>query len=60
MKEIRLIRFKQLRAEYIDRGRTTIWQMVKDKRFPAPVRIGKIGIAWRSDEIRHGLNHEKR
>jgi predicted DNA-binding transcriptional regulator AlpA len=51
MEEIKLIRFKQLRADFVPRGRTTLWQMVRDKQFPAPVRIGKNGIAWRSDEI---------
>jgi prophage regulatory protein len=50
MEEIKLMRFKKLR-ENVALGRTTIWQMVKDGRFPAPVRIGKNGIAWRSDEI---------
>ena len=59
MDETKLLRFKKLR-ERVPLGRTTIWRMVKDERFPAPVRIGKNGIAWRSDEIQKWIENRER
>ncbi len=32
-------------------GKTTIYQYVKDDRFPKPVRLGANKIRWREDEI---------
>jgi prophage regulatory protein len=59
MEETKLLRFKTLR-EYVPSGRTTIWRMVKDGRFPAPVRIGKNGIAWRSDEVQNWIKSREK
>ncbi len=43
-------RWRELRKR-VPFGRTTIWTMVRDKRFPQPYKIGKAAVAWRSDEI---------
>ena len=59
MNETKLLRFKKLR-EYVPRGRTTIWQWVKEGKFPAPVRIGKNGVAWRSDEIQNWIKSREK
>jgi prophage regulatory protein len=32
-------------------SRTTLWRMVRDGRFPAPVKITGYAIAWRADEV---------
>jgi predicted DNA-binding transcriptional regulator AlpA len=30
----------------------TLWRMVKDGRFPAPVKLGPNVTAWRADDVR--------
>ncbi|XHS77118.1 helix-turn-helix transcriptional regulator [Burkholderiaceae bacterium UC74_6] len=32
-------------------GRSTIYRMVADNRFPRPVRIGQRAIAWRRSDL---------
>ena len=32
-------------------GRSTIYRMVADNRFPRPVRIGQRAIAWRQSDL---------
>lgn len=32
-------------------SRSSIYAMIQEGRFPAPVRIGTRGVAWRSEEI---------
>ncbi len=41
-------------------GRTTIWKMCKDNRFPQPYKIGKTVIAWRSDEVLAWISERQR
>jgi prophage regulatory protein len=41
-------------------GRTTIWAMCKEGRFPKPYRIGKLAIAWRSDEVQAWIEARER
>jgi prophage regulatory protein len=36
-------------------SRTTIWRLVKDGAFPAPLVIGRQRVAWREDELRTWL-----
>lgn len=31
-------------------GRTTLWRLVKNGRFPKPVHIGPNSVAWREDD----------
>ena len=33
-------------------GRSTVYRMVAERRFPAPVKIAKRAVAWRSDDVR--------
>lgn len=47
---IELWRWRELK-KHIPFGRTTIWAMCKNGTFPAPCKIGKSAIAWRSDEV---------
>lgn len=34
-------------------GRTTIYRMVAEKRFPRPVRLGTRAVAWRREDLEH-------
>jgi prophage regulatory protein len=47
---MRYIRFKELRS-LIPLGRTTIWRMMRDGRFPQSRRIGKMATAWLESEV---------
>lgn len=47
---MRYIRFKELRQR-VPLGRTTIWQMMREGRFPRSRRIGKTAKAWLEDEV---------
>jgi predicted DNA-binding transcriptional regulator AlpA len=33
-------------------GASTLWQWVRDKKFPAPVKLGPRITAWRAEDIR--------
>jgi prophage regulatory protein len=47
---MRFIRFKELRQR-IPLGRTTIWKMMREGRFPQSRRIGKMAAAWLESEV---------
>lgn len=47
---MRYIRFKELR-KLIPLGRTTIWKMMREGRFPQSRRIGKVATAWLENEV---------
>ncbi len=47
---MRYIRFKELR-QLIPLGRTTIWRMMREGRFPQSRRIGKMAAAWLESEV---------
>jgi prophage regulatory protein len=47
---MRFIRFKELRQR-IPLGRTTIWRMMHEGRFPQSRRIGKMAAAWLESEV---------
>ena len=47
---MRYIRFKELR-KLIPLGRTTIWLMMREGRFPQSRRIGKVATAWLEHEV---------
>jgi prophage regulatory protein len=47
---MRYIRFKELRKR-VPLGRTTIWKMMREGRFPQSRRIGKMATAWLEHEI---------
>jgi prophage regulatory protein len=33
-------------------GRSTLYRMIAEHRFPAPVQLSKRAVAWREDEVR--------
>jgi prophage regulatory protein len=47
---MRFIRFNELRQR-IPLGRTTIWRMMREGRFPQSRRIGKMAVAWLESEV---------
>ncbi len=47
---MKYIRFKELRKS-IPLGRTTIWRMMREGRFPQSRRIGKMATAWLESEV---------
>ena len=47
---MRYIRFKEVR-KLIPLGRTTIWRMMREGRFPQSRRIGKTAMAWLESEV---------
>jgi prophage regulatory protein len=47
---MRFIRFRELRQR-IPLGRTTIWRMMREGRFPQSRRIGKMAAAWLESEV---------
>jgi prophage regulatory protein len=47
---MRYIRFKELRKR-VPLGRTTIWRMMQEGRFPQSRRIGKAATAWLESEV---------
>jgi prophage regulatory protein len=46
-----LLAREDLKARGISYSRAQLWRKVKDKTFPAPVRLGENKIAWQSTEI---------
>ena len=32
-------------------GRTTLWEMVRDGRFPQPLRLGARAVGWRAETV---------
>jgi len=47
---MKYIRFKELRQR-VPLGRTTIWNMMREGRFPRSRRIGKAAMAWLDTEV---------
>ena len=45
-----LIRFRELK-KILPWSRTTCWRAVREKRMPAPLKLGKNMIAWKRTEI---------
>ena len=51
-----LLRLKQVQA-LVPLHRVTLWRMILDGAFPAPLRIGKRAIAWRADDVKAWLDN---
>ena len=45
------IRERQLRPHIIPVAHSTLWRMVKDGSFPAPIKLSERVTAWRIDEV---------
>ncbi len=37
-------------------ARSTLYQRIKDGRFPAPIRIGARAVAWREEDVEQWLS----
>jgi prophage regulatory protein len=48
--KVRLLRIRQV-LEIVPVSRSTIWQWVRDQKFPAPVRLGDRVTVWRETEV---------
>ncbi len=55
----RLLSTKQV-VECIGFSRVYIWRLVKENRFPAPIKIGKTRNAWRESEIQGWIDEQDR
>jgi len=38
-------------CKFVGLSKSTIYQMIQDEKFPAPLKIGARAVAWRSDMI---------
>ena len=45
------LRERQLRPHIIPVAHSTLWRMVKDGRFPAPIKLSERVTAWRSQDV---------
>lgn len=45
------LRERQLRLNILPVAHSTLWRMVKDGRFPSPVKLSAGVTAWRADEV---------
>lgn len=48
---------KPARAGLIPVSRSTWYEGVKSGRFPAPVRLGPMAVAWRAEDVRRIVEH---
>jgi predicted DNA-binding transcriptional regulator AlpA len=49
------IREAQLIASFLPVSRATLWRMLRDGRFPAPVKITSRISAWRVEDVRRWM-----
>ena len=40
-------------------ARSTIYKLVRDGKFPQPVKLSARAVAWRSDDLRHWIDDRK-
>jgi prophage regulatory protein len=45
------IRERQLRPHIIPVAHSTLWRMVKQARFPAPIKLSERVTAWRYEDV---------
>ncbi|BBE51744.1 Phage transcriptional regulator [Ferriphaselus amnicola] len=48
--DMRLLRLSEVLA-LVRLGKTTLYQLVKDGDFPAPIKISRRATAWRSEDV---------
>lgn len=51
---IKILR-KPIVVERVGLSGTTIWRLVRDKRFPAPIRLSTNAIGWRESDVEEWL-----
>lgn len=45
------LRERQLRPHILPVAHSTLWRMVKDGRFPSPLKLSDRVTVWRTDEV---------
>lgn len=50
--ETGFVRLAQIIPDIIPVSRTQIWRWVREKRFPAPVKLSAQVTVWRAEEVR--------
>lgn len=45
------LRERQLRPHIVPVAHSTLWRMVKEKRFPSPIKLSEGVTAWRTEEV---------
>jgi prophage regulatory protein len=58
MPRVRLLRIRQV-LEIIPVSKSTWWQGVKDKKFPAPIKLGPRTTCWYESDIQRLLDEAK-
>lgn len=54
---MKLIRESELLKNHIPISRTTLWRMVKDGQFPAPIKL-RGSTAWKEDDVKSWLEKQ--
>ena len=55
---LQLLNINQV-SSLVNLSKTSIWQMVKEKKFPAPLKIGQRARAWKAADIDKWINSLK-
>lgn len=45
------LRERQLRPHILPVAHSTLWRMVKDGRFPSPIKLSERVTVWRTDQV---------
>lgn len=45
------VRERQLRPHILPVAHSTLWRMVKEGRFPAPIKLSERVTVWRTEEV---------
>lgn len=48
---IAIIRLAELQRRFVPMSRVSIWRKVRNKEFPAPIRLGDRAIGWRVADV---------
>jgi prophage regulatory protein len=48
---IAIIRLAELQRRFVPMSRVSIWRKVRNKEFPAPIRLGNRAIGWRVADV---------
>lgn len=59
MTETKLIRLPEVESR-CGLKKSCIYQLIKNNKFPIPVRLGSKSVAWKSDEIQRWIDQRPR
>lgn len=48
---VAIIRLSELQRRFVPMSRVSIWRKVRNKDFPAPIRLGVRAIGWRVADV---------